>query len=71
MNRNRFVRVRLNDVEREALDLMLAQEERKPCEFIRELVRTEAQKRGLWTLALANPAQTQAEATTKAQNMAS
>jgi len=59
-NREQFVRFRVSAAERQALDLMLQQEERRVSEFIRDLVRAEAAKRGLWPV----PAhlQTQAQA---------
>jgi hypothetical protein len=62
--RDRFIRFRLSDSERQALDNMLTQEDRKPGEFLRELVRAEARRRGLWPLQVQvkSPANTQREA---------
>lgn len=57
-NREQFVRFRVSAAERQALDLMLQQEERRVSEFIRDLVRAEAAKRGLWPV----PANVQAQA---------
>lgn len=48
--RDHFVRFRLSEAERQALDRMLELEDRKPGEFLRELLRAEASRRGLWPL---------------------
>lgn len=63
-NREQFVRFRVSAAERQALDLMLQQEERRVSEFIRDLVRAEARRRGLWPLQVQvkSPANTQREA---------
>ncbi len=60
-NREQFVRFRVSAAERQALDLMLQQEERRVSEFIRDLVRAEAAKRGLWPVPANVQAQTQAQ----------
>jgi len=58
-NRDDFVRFRVSPAERQALDLMLEQEERKVSEFMRDLVRAEAARRGFWPVPRV---QTQAQA---------
>lgn len=50
LNRDLIIRFRVSQAERQALDAMLEQEDRKPAEFLRELLRSEAGRRGLWPL---------------------
>lgn len=60
-NRDTVVGFRVSDAERQVLNLMLEQEDRRVSEFIRELVRAEAAKRGLWPVPANVQAQTQAQ----------
>ncbi len=49
--RGRFIKVRLSATERVALDRVLAQEQRRTGEVVRELIREEARRRCLWPVA--------------------
>ena len=48
MNRSEMVSVRVLPEEKRALVRIARQERRKPSELLRELIRAEAKRRGLW-----------------------
>ena len=48
MARTEEVRARVTPSEKRALALLAYQEDRRPTEALRELIRAEAKRRGLW-----------------------
>lgn len=54
-----FVGFRLSQTERRALDRLVALERRRASEVLRDLVRQEARKRGVWPVQVQQPEEAQ------------
>ena len=52
MNKTRTARAKVTPVERRALEIVAEQDGLKISELLRELIRQEAQRRGVWSVAL-------------------
>lgn len=58
-DRKVFVGFRLSQTERRALDRLVALERRRASEVLRDLVRQEARKRGVWPVQVQQPEEEQ------------